>query len=53
MTEKKFYEEAQIEVIEFECKDILTTSSPQDLAELIPDQTGKGGSTWGFRQNIN
>ncbi len=45
MDKKKLYEEAKIEVIKFECKDILTTSDVIDPdGELVSsDQGGNGG----------
>ena len=41
MTEKKIYEEAKIEVIEFDCKDILTTS---EAAKKERSESGRGGN---------
>ena len=41
MIEKKLYEEAKIEIIKFDCKDILTASDP---AKRDTTEAGVGGN---------
>ena len=44
MKEKKLYEEAKIEIINFECDDIITTSSVFPGEEILPpDEGGTSG----------
>ena len=54
MIPKKTYEEVQIEIIEFECKDIITTSSlsNEELGKKGQIDYGYGGSTKGFERDV-
>ncbi len=52
MAEKKIYEEVKVEVIEFECKDIITTSALPNLGNKGQVDYGLGGSTKGLERDV-